>query len=58
MMIGKSDEIVKVSNTGVRIRLPDKYFGMFLAYSQDQYGLNPHMLLGLAAKESFGTGIL
>jgi len=33
--------------------LPDKYFAMFLAYAQDQYGLNPHLLMSLGAKETF-----
>lgn len=57
MYIGRSDDIITVSMTPVRIRLPDKLLGMFMGYAQDEYGLSPHMLMGLAAKESFATGI-
>jgi hypothetical protein len=48
---------VRISQTDINIRLPDKWFGMFLAYAMDEYGLNPHMLLGLAAKESFAPAV-
>lgn len=46
-----------MSVTTVKIRLPDKYFGMFLAYSQDQYGISPHTMIALAAKETFATAL-
>ena len=42
MFIGRPSGTCTVSVTTVKIRLPDKYFGMFLAYSQDQYGISPH----------------
>ena len=44
MFIGRPSGTCTVSVTSVKIRLPDKYFGMFLAYSQDQYGISPHAL--------------
>ncbi|KAH3731474.1 chitin binding [Pelomyxa schiedti] len=54
MWIGRPSSTTTISMTpGVTIRLPDKYLGLFLAYALDQYGLNPSMLLSLAAKESF-----
>lgn len=43
---------------GVTIRLPDKYTGLFIAYALDMYGLNPSMLMGLSAKESFFTAVM
>lgn len=48
---------ITVSLTSVNIRLPDKYFGMFLAYAMDDYGMNPHALMGLSTKESFTTAV-
>lgn len=48
---------VLISNTNVNVRLPDKIFGMFLAYAMDEYGINPHTLMGLSAKESFSTAV-
>lgn len=57
MYVGYTNESTVVSMTNIKVRLPDKMMGMFLAYAQDQYGLNPHMLMGLAAKESFGTAV-
>ncbi|GAB1220097.1 hypothetical protein ENUP19_0047G0156 [Entamoeba nuttalli] len=52
--IGRPSQSVTISYTpGVAIRLPDKYYGMFLGYAMDAYGLNPGMLIGLGAKESF-----
>ena len=43
-----------LSNTpGTTLRLPDKYFALFLGFAETIYGLNPHFLMGLAAKESF-----
>jgi len=57
--IGRPSESILISQTdGVTIRLPDKYFGLFLAYAMDMYGLNPSMLMGLAAKESFFGALL
>ncbi|KAL7716592.1 Chitin binding lectin [Entamoeba marina] len=54
MWIGRPTETVRISYTDdVLIRLPDKYFGMFLGYAMDAYGLNPAMMIGLGAKESF-----
>eukprot|EP01105_Mastigella_eilhardi_P027008 TRINITY_DN8095_c0_g1_i1.p1 TRINITY_DN8095_c0_g1~~TRINITY_DN8095_c0_g1_i1.p1 ORF type:complete len:660 (-),score=100.50 TRINITY_DN8095_c0_g1_i1:51-2030(-) len=54
MWIARPEATTTISFTpDVTIRLPDKYAGLFLAYAMDQYGLNPSMLLGLAAKESF-----
>ena len=57
MFIGRPTESCTVSMTNVKIRLPDKYFGMFLAYSQDQYGISPHTMISLAAKETFATAL-
>lgn len=57
MFIGRPQETTTVSMTTVNIRLPDKYFGMFLAYGQDQYGISPHTMMGLAAKETFATAL-
>ena len=54
LWIGRPSGSVTISYTpGVTLRLPDRYFGLFLGYAMDHYGLNPGMLLGLAAKESF-----
>ena len=53
MFIGRPEGTCTVSVTTVKIRLPDKYFGMFLAYGQDQYGISPHTMIALAAKETF-----
>ncbi|ELP87298.1 chitin binding lectin, putative [Entamoeba invadens IP1] len=54
MWIGRPSETVTISYTpGVAVRLPDKYYGLFLGYAMDAYGLNPGMLIGLGAKESF-----
>ena len=54
LWIGRPTSTVTISYTpDVLIRLPDKYFGMFLGYAMDMYGLNPAMLVGLGAKESF-----
>ena len=57
MFIGRPSGTCTVSVTTVKIRLPDKYFGMFLAYSQDQYGISPHTMIALAAKETFATAL-
>lgn len=57
MLIGRPSGTTTVSVTTVKIRLPDKYFGMFLAYGQDQYGISPHVMMGLAAKETFATAL-
>ena len=57
MFIGRPSGTCTVSVTTVKIRLPDKYFGMFLAYSQDQYGISPHTMISLAAKETFATAL-
>ena len=57
MFIGRPSEQVTVSLTSVMIRVPDKYFAMFLAYAQDQYGINPNAMMGLAAKETFATAL-
>ena len=57
MFIGRPSGTCTVSVTSVKIRLPDKYFGMFLAYSQDQYGISPHTMIALAAKETFATAL-
>ena len=57
MFIGRPQGTTTVSVTQVKIRLPDKYFGMFLAYGQDQYGISPHTMMGLAAKETFATAL-
>lgn len=48
---------VRISSTDVNVRLPDKWFGMFLAYAMDEYGLNPHALMGLSTKESFAPAV-
>lgn len=55
MLIGRPsmNQNISVSNTPINLRLVDKYFALFLVYAQDQYGFNPHMLMGLGAKESF-----
>ena len=54
LWIGRPSEAVSISYTpGVSIRLPDKYYGLFLGYAMDAYGLNPAMIIGLGAKESF-----
>ena len=57
MFIGRPSGTTTVSVTTVKIRLPDKYFGMFLAYGQDHYGVSPHTMMGLAAKETFATAL-
>ena len=57
MFIGRPSGTTTVSVTTVKIRLPDKYFGMFLAYGQDQYGISPHTMIALAAKETFATAL-
>lgn len=54
MWIGRPTETTTISYTsGITSRLPDRYVGLFYAYAQDHYGLNPGMLIGLGAKESF-----
>lgn len=54
LWIGRPSGTMTISYTpDITVRLPDKYAGLFLGYAMDQYGLNPAMLLGLAAKESF-----
>lgn len=54
LWIGRPSATMTISYTpDITMRLPDKYVGLFLGYAMDQYGLNPAMLLGLAAKESF-----
>ena len=54
LWIGRPSGTMTISYTpGITMRLPDKYIGLYLGYAMDQYGLNPSMLLALAAKESF-----
>eukprot|EP00727_Mastigamoeba_balamuthi_P013855 m51a1_g9092 putative chitinase (636) ;mRNA; f:58099-60177 len=54
LWIGRPTATTSISYTpGVTLRLPDKWFGMFLGYAMDHYGLNPGALMGLGAKESF-----
>jgi hypothetical protein len=59
LFIGKpaSGSSIVISNTPINIRLLDKQFGMFLAYAMDDFGHNPHALLGLSTKESFATAV-
>lgn len=54
MWIGRPTTTTTISYTsGITVRLPDRFVGLFYAYAQDHYGLNPGMLIGLGAKESF-----
>lgn len=56
--VGRPLATTKISYTpGVTLRLPDRFFGLMLAYAMDHYGLSPSMLMGLAAKETFATVI-
>lgn len=57
MLIGRPSGTTTLSMTEVKVRLPDKYFGMFLAYAQDQYGICPHTMISLASKETFATAL-